>query len=189
MLIRREIESDLREAIENDELVPYFQPIVDLATGRIIAFEALARWILPSGSYVPPNLFIPLAEEMGIIGELGEQILRRACIEAATWPQDIKVAVNLSSLQLGRHGFVQEIERVLADSGLAPNRLELEITETVPLIENAAMREILHGLRRRGICIALDDFGTGYSSLSYLRSFPFDRLKIDLFFRGRNPRT
>jgi diguanylate cyclase (GGDEF)-like protein len=184
LLIRREIESDLREAIENDELVPYFQPIVDLATGRIIAFEALARWILPSGSFVPPNLFIPLAEEMGIIGELGEQILRRACIEAATWPKDIKVAVNLSSLQLGRHGFVQEIERVLAESGLAPERLELEITETVPLIENAAMREILHGLRRRGICIALDDFGTGYSSLSYLRSFPFDRLKIDQSFVG-----
>ncbi len=184
LLVRGEIESDLREAIENDELVPYFQPIVDLATGRVIAFEALARWILPAGSFVPPNLFIPLAEEMGIVGELGEQILRRACIEAATWPDDIKVAVNLSSVQLGRHGFIQEIEHALADSGLAPQRLELEITETVPLIENAAMREILHGLKQRGISIALDDFGTGYSSLSYLRSFPFDRLKIDRSFVG-----
>jgi diguanylate cyclase (GGDEF)-like protein len=182
LLVRGEIESDLREAIENDELVPYFQPIVDLASGRIVAFEALARWILPSGSFVPPNLFIPLAEEMGIIGELGEQILRRACIEAAKWPADIKVAVNLSSLQLGRHGFIQEIEHALADSSLAPERLELEITETVPLIENAAMREILHALKQRGISIALDDFGTGYSSLSYLRSFPFDRLKIDQSF-------
>ena len=179
---RRELEKDLRTAIRKGEIAPHFQPIVDLATGKTVCFEALARWIAPSRGFVPPGLFIPIAEEIGLIGPLGDMILRHACLAAASWPTDIKVAVNLSSLQLSRPGFVQDIERALIESGLPPERLELEITESVPLIENAAMREMLRDLKSRGIGIALDDFGTGYSSLSYLRSFPFDRLKIDLSF-------
>ncbi|WP_297300378.1 EAL domain-containing protein [uncultured Methylovirgula sp.] len=179
---RREIEKDLRAAIRKGLIAPHFQPIVDLMTGKTVGFEALARWIAPARGFVPPSLFVPIAEEIGVIGPLGNLILRQACQAAASWPSDIKVAVNLSSLQLSRQDFVEDIERALAESGLAPERLELEITETVPLIENAAMREMLCDLKSRGIGIALDDFGTGYSSLSYLRSFPFDRLKIDLSF-------
>ncbi|WP_129396513.1 putative bifunctional diguanylate cyclase/phosphodiesterase [Methylovirgula ligni] len=182
MLARRAMEKDLRQALARGEITLHFQPIVDLATGRTICFEALARWYEPSRGLVPPSEFIPIAEEIGIIVEFGNWFLRRACREAARWPADIRIAVNLSPLQLSRADFIQQVEAALAESGLPPERLELEITESVPLVANQAMREVLCALKSRGISIALDDFGTGYSSLSYLRSFPFDRLKIDHSF-------
>lgn len=182
MLARRAMEKDLRQALARSEIKLHFQPIVDLATGKTICFEALARWYEPSRGFVPPSEFIPIAEEIGIIVELGSWLLRCACREAACWPADIKIAVNLSPLQLSRDNFIPLVEAALTESGLPPERLELEITESVPLIANPAMREVLCALKNRGISVALDDFGTGYSSLSYLRSFPFDRLKIDHSF-------
>lgn len=182
MLARRAIERDLRQALARNEIGLQFQPIVNLATGKTVCFEALARWITPERGIVPPEEFIRIAEEIGIIIELGNWLLRRACREATRWPDDIKVAVNLSPLQISRHNFVHQVEAALAESGLPPERLELEITESVPLVANPAVRRALRALKGRGISIALDDFGTGYSSLSYLRSFPFDRLKIDHSF-------
>ncbi len=182
MLARRAMEKDLRQALAKGEITLHFQPIVHLATGKTISFEALARWMEPTRGAVPPSEFIPIAEEIGIIVEFGNWFLRRACREAARWPADIKVAVNLSPLQLSRDNFVLQVEAALAESRLPPERLELEITESVPLVANPAMREVLRALKNRGVGIALDDFGTGYSSLSYLRSFPFDRLKIDYSF-------
>ncbi|MDR3407395.1 MAG: EAL domain-containing protein [Methylovirgula sp.] len=182
MLARRAMEKDLRQALAKGEITLHFQPIVHLATGKTTSFEALARWMEPSRGAVPPSEFIPIAEEIGIIVEFGNWFLRRACREAARWPADIKVAVNLSPLQLSRDNFIQQVEAALAESRLPPERLELEITESVPLVANPAIREVLRALKNRGVAIALDDFGTGYSSLSYLRSFPFDRLKIDYSF-------
>ncbi len=182
MLARRAMEKDLRQALARNEITLHFQPIVDLASGKTVCFEALARWFEPSRGLVPPSEFIPIAEEIGIIVEFGNWFLRRACREAARWPADIRIAVNLSPLQLSHDDFIQQVEAALAESGLPPERLELEITESVPLIANSAMRGVLSALKSRGISIALDDFGTGYSSLSYLRSFPFDRLKIDHSF-------
>lgn len=182
ILARRAIERDLRDAVDNSRITLSFQPIVNLGNGTINCFEALARWTHPTRGSVPPSEFIRLAEEMGIIGTLGDWILREACATAAAWPANIKVSVNLSPLQLTRPAFAADVAAALAASRLAPARLELEITESVPLVENGAMREVLNDLKRLGIGIALDDFGTGYSSLSYLRSFPFDRIKIDLSF-------
>ncbi len=182
MLARRAMEKDLRQALARNEITLHFQPIIDLASGKTICFEALARWFEPSRGLVPPSEFIPIAEEIGIIVEFGNWFLRRGCREAARWPANVRIAVNLSPLQLSRDDFIQQVEAALAESGLPPERLELEITESVPLIANPAMRGVLCALKSRGISIALDDFGTGYSSLSYLRSFPFDRLKIDHSF-------
>ncbi|MGP8233056.1 MAG: EAL domain-containing protein [Methylovirgula sp.] len=182
MLARRALEKDLRQALARGEITLHFQPIVHLATGKTVCFEALARWTEPTRGAVPPSEFIQIAEEIGVIVELGNWFLRRACREAARWPAGIKVAVNLSPLQLGRDDFVEQVEAALAESGLSPERLELEITESVPLVANSAIRDVLRALKSRGVSIALDDFGTGYSSLSYLSSFPFDRLKIDYSF-------
>ena len=131
---------------------------------------------------VMPDAFIPLAEELGLIVPIGEWVLRRACVEAAGWPDDIGVAVNLSSVQFARDGLVEQVQAAIADAGIAPQRLELEITERVLLRENADTLTTLHRLRALGVRISMDDFGTGYSSLSYLRSFPFDKIKIDKSF-------
>ncbi len=151
-------------------------------TNRVTGFEALLRWRHPERGMVSPGAFIPLAEEIGLIVPLGEWVLRQACAEAATWPEDVKVAVNLSPVQFKSRDLVPAVLNALAASGLAPERLELEITESVLLQDNDATLATLHRLRDLGLRISMDDFGTGYSSLSYLRSFPFDKIKIDRSF-------
>ena len=179
---RRILELDLRKAFANGEFDIHYQPLVNLHADRISGFEALLRWHHPERGMVLPGEFIPLAEEIGLIGPLGEWVLRRACTEAARWPGDLKIAVNLSPAQFRTRGVVQAVLSALAYSGLAPHRLELEITESVLLGETEANLAILHQLREIGARISMDDFGTGYSSLSYLRSFPFDKIKIDRSF-------
>jgi diguanylate cyclase (GGDEF)-like protein len=179
---RRKIELDLRDAIQNDVLRPYYQPLVDLATGRITGFEALVRWPHSEHGMIPPAEFIPVAEETGLINALGGLMLRRACMDAAKWPDDVRVAVNLSPLQFRVGNLFSVVMDALKQSGLPARRLELEITETLLLEKSSQVLATLHALRALGVRISMDDFGTGYSSLSYLRSFPFDKIKIDQSF-------
>ncbi len=179
---RQEIENDLRRAIQQNELELHYQPILNARTRKISSVEALVRWRHPTKGLLFPDLFVPLAEETGLIAQIGEWVLRRACMDAVAWPDDVKVAVNLSLVQFRKTKLADTVMRVLVESGLRPERLELEITETA-LIESAA--ECLPALRQfksLGITIVLDDFGTGYSSLSQLAMFPFDRIKIDKSF-------
>jgi predicted signal transduction protein with EAL and GGDEF domain len=179
---RRKIEIDLRAAIQNDVLRPYYQPLVDLATGRITGFEALVRWPHPERGMISPAEFIPVAEETGLINGLGGLMLRRACLDAALWPGSVRVAVNLSPLQFRVGNLLSVVMDALKQSGLPATRLELEITETLLLEKSSQVLATLHALRALGVRISMDDFGTGYSSLSYLRSFPFDKIKIDQSF-------
>jgi diguanylate cyclase (GGDEF)-like protein/PAS domain S-box-containing protein len=179
---RRKIEIDLRDAIQNDVLRPYYQPLVDLSTGRITGFEALVRWPHAERGMVSPAEFIPVAEETGLINALGGLMLRRACMDAAKWPDDVRVAVNLSPLQFRVGNLLSVVMDALKQSGLPAKRLELEITETLLLEKSSQVLATLHALRALGVRISMDDFGTGYSSLSYLRSFPFDKIKIDQSF-------
>ena len=182
MQARRLLELDLRKAIVNGEFELYYQPIINLKTGRITSCEALIRWHHPARGMVSPGEFIPLAEETGLIIPLGEWVLRRACAEAMRWPSNVMVAVNLSPAQFKSRNLVEVVTGALADSGLPADRLELEITELVLLQESDGAFTVLHQLRKLGIKFAMDDFGTGYSSLGYLRSFPFDKIKIDQSF-------
>lgn len=182
MQARRLLELDLRKAIVNHEFEVYYQPIIDLKTGQITSCEALVRWHHPERGIIAPLEFVPLAEETGLIVPLGEWVLRQACAEAARWPEHIVIAVNLSPAQFKNRKLVRTVADALAKSGLPAERLELEITELVLLQENEGAFAILHQLRDLGIKIAMDDFGTGYSSLGYLRSFPFDKIKIDESF-------
>jgi diguanylate cyclase (GGDEF)-like protein/PAS domain S-box-containing protein len=179
---RRKIEADLREAIEKEVLRPYYQPVVDLSSGRITSFEALARWPHAERGMISPAEFIPVAEETGLINGLGGLMLRRACMDAAHWPDDVRVAVNLSPLQFRTGNLLSIVIDALKQSGLSARRLELEITETLLLEKSGQVLATLHALRALGVRISMDDFGTGYSSLSYLRSFPFDKIKIDQSF-------
>jgi predicted signal transduction protein with EAL and GGDEF domain len=179
---RRKVEIDLRPAIQNDALRPHYQPLIDLASGRINGCEALVRWPHPERGMISPAEFIPVAEDTGLINVLGAQILRRACIDAAGWPEAVRVAVNLSPLQFRAGNLLSVVMDALKQSGLPALRLELEITETLLLEKSAGVLATLHALRALGVHISMDDFGTGYSSLSYLRSFPFDRIKIDQSF-------
>jgi diguanylate cyclase (GGDEF)-like protein/PAS domain S-box-containing protein len=179
---RRKIENDLRAAIQDDQLRPYYQPLIDLKTGRITGCEALVRWPHPEHGMISPGEFIPVAEDSGLINVLGTQILRRACNEAARWPDEVRVAVNLSPLQFRVGNLLSVVMDALKHSGLPPRRLELEITETLLLEKSNQVLATLHALRSLGVRISMDDFGTGYSSLSYLRSFPFDKIKIDQSF-------
>jgi diguanylate cyclase (GGDEF)-like protein/PAS domain S-box-containing protein len=179
---RRLLEIDLRAALTRDEFEVHYQPIHDLNTGQITAFEALIRWKHPLRGMISPMDFIPLAEETGLITQLGDWILRKACMDAAGWSREVRVAVNLSPVQFKNSNLVQSVISALAASGLVPQRLELEITESVLLQDSEATLAALHKLRRFGVKISMDDFGTGYSSLSYLRSFPFDKIKIDRSF-------
>ena len=179
---RRRLEMDLRAAIRNKAFEVHYQPLVDLATGEVRALEALVRWPHPQRGMVSPAEFIPVAEDIGLIGALGTFVLRRACTDAAAWPVDVKVAVNLSPLQFKTGTLFQAVRDALDDSGLPPTRLELEITETLLLDKSDYVLATLHALRALGVRISMDDFGTGYSSLSYLRSFPFDKIKIDRSF-------
>ena len=179
---RRTLELDLRAAITRGEFELHYQPILDLRTNAVVSVEALVRWNHPERGLVPPLDFIPLAEETGLIVQIGEWVLRQACGEAAKWPRDVSVAVNLSPAQFKSRGLLSTIINAVAIAGLAPGRLELEITESVLLQDGEATLATLHGLRQFGVRISMDDFGTGYSSLSYLRSFPFDKIKIDSSF-------
>jgi diguanylate cyclase (GGDEF)-like protein/PAS domain S-box-containing protein len=179
---RRKIETDLRDAIQNDVLRPYYQPLIDLSSGRITGFEALVRWPHPERGMISPAEFIPVAEETGLINALGGLMLRRACMDAALWPDDVRVAVNLSPLQFRGGNLLSVVMDALKQSGLPAKRLELEITETLLLEKSSQVLATLHALRALGVRISMDDFGTGYSSLSYLRSFPFDKIKIDQSF-------
>jgi len=182
MQARRALELELRRALLVGEFEVFYQPLVKLRTNKVSCFEALVRWRHPERGLVPPSDFIPLAEEIGLILPLGEWVLRQACMDAMTWPEDVKVAVNLSPVQFTSRSLVADVAEALTDSGLAPERLELEITETVMLKDTEATLVILHQLKALGVRIAMDDFGTGYSSLSYLRRFPFDKVKIDRSF-------
>ena len=180
--LRHEFETDLRDAVETWAFALRYQPIVDLASTKICGFEALLRWKHPRRGLVSPHEFVPIAEEMGLIVPIGEWTLRHACWQAALWPANIKLAVNLSPVQFRDGRLVDTVCSALSSSGLSPERLELEVTESVLLADNAANLEVLHRIRRLGVQISLDDFGTGYSSLSYLRSFPFTKIKIDRSF-------
>jgi diguanylate cyclase (GGDEF)-like protein len=179
---RRILEMDLRQAISDGAFEVYYQPCVSLRDGKITGCEALLRWQHPERGMVSPAEFIPVAEETGLINQLGEWVLTTACAEAATWPEDSKLAVNVSPIQFKSGTLALKIVAALAASGLAANRLELEITEAVLIRDDEAALAILHQLRAIGVRIALDDFGTGYSSLSYLQRFPFDKIKIDRCF-------
>jgi diguanylate cyclase (GGDEF)-like protein/PAS domain S-box-containing protein len=179
---RRALEVDLRSALQRNEFVLYYQPILTLKTGAISGCEALLRWRHPMRGMVLPAEFVPVAEETGLINSIGEWVLKQACADAASWPSPTRVSVNVSPSQFRNSALPLVVVAALAESGLPAQRLELEITESLLMQNNEASLLMLHQLRDLGIRIALDDFGTGYSSLSYLRSFPFDRIKIDRSF-------
>ena len=179
---RRGLERDLRRAFAKEEFKLVYQPILSLATNRVCAFEALLRWPHPEHGLIPPDKFIPVAEEIGLIVPITEWVLKTACMEARRWPQHIRVAVNLSPVQFRRRHPLQPIIHALAVSKLPANRLEVELTESLFLQAQKATVEALHELRAFGVRVAMDDFGTGYSALSYLRNFPFDKIKIDRSF-------
>ena len=179
---RQLMSEDLRRAVAAGQFELDYQPLHNLGTDRITGFEALIRWRHPERGLIGPGEFIPVAEQNGLIVEIGEWVLREACRQAAGWPDSIKVAVTLSAVQFRTSGLVTMVEGALRDAGLAPQRLELEITESILLADSGTNLQTLHDLRALGIRIAMDDFGTGYSSLSYLRSFPFDKIKMDRSF-------
>ena len=179
---KRSLELDLRAALRLDQFELFYQPLVDTALGRVAGFEALLRWRHPERGLVSPASFIPLAEEIGLIQEIGDWVIETACAEAVSWPDDIKVAVNLSPLQFRNRLLASWVATCLSKAGLSPSRLELEITESVLLADSQAVLTILNELKLLGVSISMDDFGTGYSSLSYLRKFPFDKIKIDQCF-------
>jgi diguanylate cyclase (GGDEF)-like protein len=179
---RRRLELDLRKALVAEQFELHYQPLVDITSGAVSGFEALVRWNHPERGLVAPDAFIPVAEEIGLIVPLGDWVLKQACRDAAKWPEKLTVAVNLSAVQFRSPTLALSVVSALGQSGLAASRLELEITETVLLQENRAVLDALHQFRKLGARICMDDFGTGYSSLSYLRSFPFDKIKIDRSF-------
>jgi diguanylate cyclase (GGDEF)-like protein len=179
---RRQLEIDLRDAIEQNRLELYYQPILNLRGNVITGFEALARWRHPVNGMVPPAMFIPVAEDTGLIQPLGEWALREACRSAALWPRHLNIAVNLSPVQFSAPNLSEIVRDILVETGLEPHRLELEITEGVFMANNESTLATLRRLKQLGARISLDDFGTGYSSLSYLRSFPFDKIKVDRSF-------
>jgi predicted signal transduction protein with EAL and GGDEF domain len=179
---RRALEADLRTAIQEGQFEVHYQPLLDLARGRIDCLEALVRWRHPTRGMIQPLDFIGIAEESGLIIPIGEWVLRQACRDAASWPEDVRVAVNLSPAQFKRGDLLGMTMSALAAAGLQPARLELEITESVLIHDEEWVHSTLHQLTKLGVGIALDDFGTGYSSLSYLRSFPFSKIKIDKSF-------
>jgi predicted signal transduction protein with EAL and GGDEF domain len=182
MQARRALELDLRKALALGEFEVFYQPLVDLRSDEISGFEALLRWRHPARGLVPPAEFISLTEEIGLINPIGAWVLKQACREAARWPDDIKVAVNLSPVQFKSGTIVLDVISALGESGLPARRLELEITEAVLLQDTDATVSTLTQLRDLGAHVSMDDFGTGYSSLGYLRKFPFDKIKIDRSF-------
>ncbi|HXL64241.1 MAG TPA: EAL domain-containing protein [Xanthobacteraceae bacterium] len=182
MQARRAIEIDLRRALVRGEFEVYYQPLIALNVEKITGFEALLRWHHPERGMVPPMEFIPIAEEIGLIGQIGAWVLKQACLEAAKWPDDIQVAVNLSPAQFRHRAIVLDVVAALGAAGLPARRLEVEITEAVLLQDTESNIGVLDELRSLGVSISMDDFGTGYSSLAYLQKFPFDKIKIDRSF-------
>jgi predicted signal transduction protein with EAL and GGDEF domain len=179
---RIELEKTIRNAVNHDSFELYYQPIFEIVDRRLIGFEALIRLRAEDGSLLPPLLFIPVAEELHLIDKIGAWVLRQACRTAATWPKHLTVAVNVSVAQFEEGGVSKIVSAVLEETGLEPNRLELEITESLLLGDNESVMTELHTLKAMGVGIVMDDFGTGYSSLSYLWRFPFDKIKIDQSF-------
>ena len=180
--LRRELEADLRTALAQGGFELHYQPLVDLRSDEVTGCEALLRWRHPVRGMVSPADFVPVAEETGLIEEIGQWVLRTACAEAATWPAHVRIAVNVSPIQFKSETLPLKVAAALAETGLDPRRLELEITEAVLIADHDAALVALNQLRALGIHIALDDFGTGYSSLQYLQRFPFDKIKIDRSF-------
>jgi predicted signal transduction protein with EAL and GGDEF domain len=179
---RLALQTDLARAVELGQLELHYQPQVDMGSRRVRGFEALVRWRHPQHGLVPPSRFIPLAEECGLIVPIGNHVLRMACAEAARWPGNARIAVNVSGIQFSRSDLVREVRDALRASGLPPQRLEIEVTESVLIDDRAGTRKTLQALRELGVGVALDDFGTGYSSLVYLREYPLTKLKIDRSF-------
>ena len=179
---RIQLLNDMRAALTRKEFELHYQPVFDAKTRRPCGVEALVRWRHPSEGLIPPDRFIPLAEETGLMEPLGESILEKACTDAVLWPDNIKVAVNLSGVQFRSGNLFNAILCALVESGLPPERLELEITESVLMQNTESYSVVLQQLKNIGVSIVLDDFGTGYSSLSYLTTFPFDKIKIDKSF-------
>ena len=182
LLEQSEIEQGIRYGIEQGQFLPYFEPQIDLATGTIVGFEALARWNHPSSGMIMPDVFIPIAEQIGVIGPLSEQIMRAAFAQAAGWDSSIKLSVNISPVQLADSWLAHRIVRLLSETGLPADRLVVEITESSLFADIEQARSIVTSLKNQGIRLALDDFGTGFSSLSHLRTLPFDVIKIDRSF-------
>ena len=180
--LRRALEADLRTALAEGGFELHYQPLVDLRSDEVTGCEALLRWRHPVRGMIPPAEFIPVAEETGLIEEIGQWVLRTACIEASAWPAHVRLAVNVSPIQFKSETLALKVASALAESGLDPRRLELEITEAVLIADDDAALVTLGQLRALGVHIALDDFGTGYSSLQYLQRFPFDKIKIDRCF-------
>ena len=182
---RRQLEDDLRYALQNDQFHVAYQPVVSTASERIVGYEALLRWDHPTRGSVSPSEFIPVAEDCGLVEAIGEWVLRTACMEAARWPEEVRVGVNVSPIQFANPALPAVVANALAKSGIAPGRLELEITESVFVDDSAATEAMFKTLKKLGVRLALDDFGTGYSSLGYLKKAPFDKIKIDQsFVRG-----
>jgi EAL domain-containing protein (putative c-di-GMP-specific phosphodiesterase class I) len=179
---RLDLEARLRAALAEREFTLNFQPFFEHATGRLEGFEALLRLSDNDGKPIAPEVFIPIAEEIGLIGEIGEWVIREACGVAADWPDDLIVAVNMSPMQFQDEDIVDTVAGALRESGLPARRLELEVTETILIANTERVLKVLRRLKEVGVSIALDDFGTGYSSLSYLWRFPFDKLKVDKSF-------
>ena len=179
---RKQIEDDLRDALVSNEMRVVYQPIVNAGDNKVVSLEALARWDHPELGEISPTIFIPIAEEANLIGQLGDWILKQACMDAVEWPDGIQVSVNVSAAQFANAGFPALVAQALAHSGLAPERLELELTESVFLGEKSITADMFSTLKMLGVRLALDDFGTGYSSLSYLQHAPFDKIKIDKSF-------
>ncbi|WP_305042772.1 putative bifunctional diguanylate cyclase/phosphodiesterase [Geoalkalibacter sp.] len=183
---KREVLAQLRRALQEQQFFLQYQPQFDAATGRLVGAEALLRWRLPDGSLVSPQVFIPVAEEAGLIGPLGDWVLRAACLQAKAWRDagfpPLRLAVNISGHQFVRPGFIETVDLILAETGVDPTHLEMEVTESTLMRSVSSTIEVLTDLRVRGIHLAIDDFGTGYSSLSYLKNFPIDRIKIDRSF-------
>ncbi|HEY6049472.1 MAG TPA: EAL domain-containing protein, partial [Sphingomicrobium sp.] len=177
-----EIEQGIRFGLEHGQFVPYFEPQVDLSTGEVIGFEVLARWKHPLSGIICPDVFIPVAEEIGLIGRLSEQVITEALREAAAWDRGIKISVNISPFQLADGWLAQRIVRILAETSFPAERLVVEVTESSLFADIDLARTIVTSLKNQGVQLALDDFGTGFSSLSHLRSLPFDIIKIDRSF-------
>jgi predicted signal transduction protein with EAL and GGDEF domain len=182
MQARRTLDLELRKAVALEQFEVFYQPLINIASNQISGFEALLRWRHPERGLVAPMEFIPLAEEIGLIGRIGAWVLKQACTEAMNWPDGLRIAVNLSPIQFKSGTIVLDVLAALGKSGLPACRLELEITETLLLNDTEATLSTLQQLRELGVHISMDDFGTGYSSLSYLRKFPFDKIKIDRSF-------
>jgi EAL domain-containing protein (putative c-di-GMP-specific phosphodiesterase class I) len=174
-----ELDAELRVALAAGTIVPYYQPIVDLRTGAIAGFEALARWPHPEGGFIPPDVFIPMAEDTGSIVGVTDLMFRTACQNAAQWPEPLRLSVNLSAVLLKDHTLAIRLLAIMLRAGFEPSRLDIEVTETALVNDLEAAQEVLGSLRSAGVSIALDDFGTGYASISHLRNFKFDIIKID----------